>query len=154
MAIDYFALYLQSLRLRGGRCLLTTQGEEYPIHSDVFLVASIAGPYGGPCVSGGISLGRDAPFNLSKQKKMEIEGLQHGAHLLNSGRLCDCNHGQACQGLSTTSDHFASWESAVCYFHRIKLGVNLLQIGVWLLTENRLDIDAGFSGLYMVHPAL
>ena len=40
MAIDCLALYLQSLRLRGGRCLLTTQVEEYPIHSDVFLAAS------------------------------------------------------------------------------------------------------------------
>lgn len=40
MAIDCSALYLQSLRLRGGCFLLTTQGELYPMHSDVFLVAS------------------------------------------------------------------------------------------------------------------
>ena len=50
MAIDCLALYLQSLRLRGGRCLLTTQVEEYPIHSDVFLAASSV------CVGGGIKI--------------------------------------------------------------------------------------------------
>lgn len=39
MAIDCFALYLQSLRLRGGRCLLTTHGPIFWVSRVVLLTA-------------------------------------------------------------------------------------------------------------------
>lgn len=78
MAIDCLALYLQSLRLRGGRCLLTTRFEEYDAWGHVFLL---------PCVEAS-RLVRHVGMNTVYRQAFSCDTFQaHTQHKHTSDRL-------------------------------------------------------------------